>query len=132
MRYWAQSQLSNNRLICDITSLLPHVCTIIGYGAVINPPSGHGALPATMPTIDLLRRSILDDPGTPWAVMVASPDASANVAAYEPVHLVGPASTSTSVNLSVAYRWALGITGELGANAVAGMMVYTAYVLVGP
>jgi hypothetical protein len=130
--YWTQSQLSNNRLVFEITPLLPHVCMIIGFGAVINPPNSHAGLPATMPTIDLLRRSILDAPGTPWSLIVSSTDSSADVATYEAIHLTGPASTSTSVNLNIGYRWALSVVGEGGANSLVGLEVYTAYVSVGP
>jgi hypothetical protein len=129
--YWTQSQLSNNRLVFEITPLLPHVCMIIGFGAVINPPNSHAGLPATMPTIDLLRRSILDAPGTPWSLIVSSTDSSADVATYEAIHLTGPASTSTSVNLNIGYRWALSVVGEGGANSLVGLEVYTAYVSVG-
>lgn len=135
-RYWMQNQLSNNRLLFDITALLPQLCTISGYGFVVSPASGHGARPVGA-VGELLRRPWTAAPDAAWTVLSLVTDATGegppeNVATYEATHLFGSSGMTENVNKTTAYKWAIAISGESGANAEVGLALLTAYVQVGP
>lgn len=105
--------------------------SIRGMAGDIVGKNGHGALPATMPTVRLLKfaRSI----GTAAATYIASgpamtvvdtqSDLSANVAAYEVVHVVTKTLASPEVVDLANWNYFLQLNGEYGANFVAGTLV---------
>ena len=135
-KYWMQNQLSNNRLLFDITALLPQVCTISGYGFVVDPAGGHGARPVGA-VAELLRRPWTAAPDAAWTVLslVTDPVGEGppeSVANYQAAHIFGSSGMSENINKATAYKWAIAITGESGVNAVVGLTLLTAYVQVGP
>jgi hypothetical protein len=135
-KYWMQNQLSNNRLLFDITALLPQVCTISGYGFVVDPASGHGARPVGA-VGELLRRPWTAAPDAAWSVLSLVTDPTGegppeSVSNYQATHIFGSSGMVENVNKVSAYRWAIAITGESGVNAVVGLALLTAYVQVGP
>lgn len=134
VNYWSQAQASNNRLLFDITHLLPPLCTITGYRVVIDPADGHGGWP-TQPTIELLRRSMFQNPGVAWTQLSAASDGAVSLGGYESPHYLGPNNVSIAVDHSAPddpYRYAIAVTGELGANYMQGLMIYAAFVVVAP
>ncbi len=81
----------------------------------------HAALPATLPSLALVRRTIT--PGGTIAahtVVATASDASASFAAYNLIHLV----SATGLAHAIADRsYSLSFTGETGANSEANKLV---------
>jgi len=73
---------------------------------------GHGALPATMPTIQLVEYNVDADTYTDLGSQV---DTAASVGAYQAVHAITLALSDVVV---AGKRYALIFTGETGANSV--------------
>jgi hypothetical protein len=88
--------------------------------------SGHGALPATMPKVELWRQTI--DSTT---LVASATDASASVVAYEALHAIQ--NLSLTENVSATYNYFVKFTGEGGANSVVfGLNIYRCQIAMGP
>jgi hypothetical protein len=88
--------------------------------------SGHGALPATMPKVELWRQNI--DSTT---LVASATDASASVGAYEALHAIQ--NISIAEDISATYNYFVRFTGESGANSVVnGLNIYRCQVAIGP
>lgn len=97
--------------------------TLIDLFVGINPENGHGALPATMPQIQIVRAA-LDGSLTPLATRA---DTSASTGTYEPDHFIVLSNASIDsgampilANDSPIY---VIVQGEAGANSIAGLEV---------
>lgn len=96
----------------------PDGATLTGATVRINPAGGHGALPATMPALRVVRRALATDTVTTLGAQKV--DASGNVAAYEPAHELSVDAFSSVVDRAT-YAYELRIRGEGGTNFVAGL-----------
>jgi hypothetical protein len=79
----------------------------------------HGALPATMPQIELDR---IDYLGAGVTNIGTTVDSSANVAAYETHHLIS--ITGLSEAFDEEKQWALKVKGETGANSLVDTLAF--------
>jgi hypothetical protein len=100
---------------------------IVGVGMTIDPPGGHGALPAQMPRIRLLRQSTLSS-SAPTAIADVT-DASGSVGAYEIAHKVETAALDQAVEDGDDFAYNVVITGEDSTNAAPGLVVTSVYLL---
>lgn len=89
--------------------------------------SGHGALPATMPTFALYERTIAGV-GSPPTLIGTVTDTSATTGAYETPHLLTLTFAERAILASTQYLFV--ITGEAGANSKVGLEVYQAEVII--
>ena len=97
----------------------PKHATLIGLIVSLAAAAGHGALPATMPVLTLLRQ----DTGSlaaPTMVATAT-DASASVAAYEAPHIISLGVLAEVLAYDSGLRYFLKLAGETGAGSVAGL-----------
>lgn len=97
---------------------LPKSCRLTTLSVILAGATGHVALPATMPTVQLHRQ----DTGSVAAptLVASATDTSATFAAYELAHAV----TLTGLSEVIAHsgnRWYVRVSGETGANSVAGL-----------
>jgi hypothetical protein len=98
---------------------VPAGSVITSVSVYVDPNSGHGALPATMPMLQLMEL----DPATSGSVQIdATSDTTAVIATYEAPHTI----TSPVLNYTVsAARLILArVYGEYGANSVGDGLFY--------
>jgi hypothetical protein len=101
------------------------VVAVDGNGA----GASHSALPATMPTVELIRQPL--GGGAPVSVSGPQVDTSGTFGAYDTAHVISIGAIGHTIVADNAYY--LKITGEAGANSVAGALaVYGGYVTVAP
>lgn len=131
VEYWVQNLDAAYGLTFDVTGVVPHTCTITGYGAAIAPNGPHSDLPALKPTVELMRRPLTALPSVAWTTLSLATDPAATVAIYDAAHLVGSSGASFAANKAVAYRWAVRIVGETGTNFRAGLTVLAVWIEVG-
>ena len=106
---------TNTEWVVFAVPMLPPSATITEVQMVIEPSLLHGALPAQMPQIRLVRYTAS---GT-RVVVGTQADTSASTAAYEAQHTTTLATTETA-----AGRWyVIEICGEYGANSLTGMQL---------
>ncbi len=97
---------------------LPDFGKMTALTLTVDGGSAHGALPATMPRIALIKIAhIVGNASISETTIATLTDASANVAAYELIHTIS--ITGLSETLSVNADWLIVIEGETGANSLA-------------
>lgn len=97
---------------------IPHNSTITQVQAYIDPGTGHGALPASMPRWELQAHA----PHGNISVLDSQTDTSGNVAAYEADHTIAKASLSHTVNRDTT-RYKVVVFCEAGANSKTGFVL---------
>jgi len=117
---WLQTALgSTTPLTFPINHLLPSAGILTGCSVLLDGGTGHVGLPATMPTLSLVRWP--NDIGAASflaaaTVLMTDVDASANVAAYELVHAIVLVGAET-IDIN-AYEYAIQVRGVEGVNAI--------------
>lgn len=109
----------------------PSSPTITQIGAMFLGQTGHAALPATMPKLELVQwvtaAALGGNGAIPETVLATQADTSPNTASYQVWHNV-----QLNVGVPPAYnptaQWALKITNEAGANALSGLLVGHAWI----
>jgi hypothetical protein len=94
--------------------------TITAFEITIDPAGGHGALPATMPVVQLVKT---DRSTGVLSIVSTVTDSASNVGAYETAHSFG-GSGLTEVATPDTHRYGIRLTSETGANAVAGLVAH--------
>jgi hypothetical protein len=109
---------------------LPKNGKIVGIGMYVDPAGSHGALPAQQPRLRLYRV----DPGSSSAatLIATAQDAQGSVGTYEVAHAVTEGSLTEVVAHDGGNVYFFEITGEDSTNALSGMKVTSAYILVDP
>jgi hypothetical protein len=97
---------------------LPDGCTLSQVAIWLKGAGGHSFTPATMPTVRLYKC----DPttGTLTQIGITTNDGS-TLSFYEAVHFVTVGGGVFEVIDNQQYRYVVGITGEAGANSIAGL-----------
>jgi hypothetical protein len=109
----------------------PSSPTITQMGIMLLGATGHAALPATMPKLELVQwvtaAALGGNGAIPETVLATQSDTSANTAAYQVWHNV-----QQTLGVPPAYnptaQWALKLTNEAGANALAGLLAGHAWI----
>lgn len=109
---------------------LPKRCVLKSVHAVLAGATGHGGLPGAMPKIDLFRQDV-GSTGSPVSLGTDT-DGSAGVAGYETPHTLEITGLSEAVEHDSGSSYYVRVTGEAGANAVAGLAVLRLYAIVNP
>ena len=95
----------------------PHEAVLEGFSISYQGAAGHGGLPATMPKIILVQRSVTGTLETPVATAT---DASASAVALEANHLISSASISVTIDTRSGYTYWWKLQPEAGANSLIG------------
>lgn len=99
-------------------------------GLYVHGGGGHGALPATKPRLRLIRASISGGTITHNEIAAVN-DGSVDVAAYQTNHTIVLSGLSLAVLSPAQSLWTyLAITGESGANSIAGEFKILGYYVV--
>lgn len=93
--------------------------------------AGHAGLPGTMPTLRLYRQDI-GSVAAPTQVGATITDTSASVAAYELSHALTITGLTEALAHDSGNRYYIRVTGETGANSVAGLALLDVAALVNP
>lgn len=101
---------------------VPHGVTLTAVAVYLDAAGGHGALPATMPSVSV-RRCDPTQAGVDVSTLGTSTDGSANVAAYEVPHAVTVSGLTEVVDRTL-YGYAVRVTGETGANSAVGLLLH--------
>lgn len=94
--------------------IMPHGATLNSVSIQFQGASGHGGLPAGMPTIKVYRKGATTI--VPTQIGSTATDTSANVAAYEAVHKIEATALAHTVDVATN-TYFLVFNGESGANA---------------
>lgn len=94
---------------------LPDGATITGLKMWLQGGAGHGALPANLPTVQLVESTLATGTTTNLATLT---DAPVNVAAYEAVHVLSGAVGGSPVVAAATKRYYARVNGESGANSL--------------
>lgn len=115
---WAAN--STNPCLGHFPLSLPDGAVVTRVRVYIRPASGHVVLPAGMPTVALMYKTL---PGSPTAGEIGFQafDSSANGAAYDQQHAVTATGSLTIDRTTTMY--VIGFLSEGGANAIAGTLV---------
>ena len=96
-----------------------------GVSIQVKGAAGHGGLPGTMPTFAFFVRTYAGTgSGAPTQIGATVTDASATVGAYEDLHTISLTFNKRAILASDQFL--LVISGEAGANAIAGLKIYNA------
>lgn len=131
--YWVQLSTGTTYLVnLELSQYLPLYGAIIGVGVFAHGASGHSALPANMPKVELVRNNVLNDPGTAGTVLMSCDDLSASTSAYQSAHAIYGSTVSHAVDTEHnSYSYHLTIQGEGGANSLVNFTVVSAYIDIG-
>lgn len=99
---------------------LPHGAILTQIAVVIEPPSGHVALPASPPSFSV---GSIQANGTLTTEVSNTFDSSASVGAYQTVHAITRTSLSLAIN-NTTKRYFVYVVTEFGANGVTASKVY--------
>lgn len=99
--------------------LLPHGAVLTSVSVAVLPSGGHGALPATMPVLHVIRHA-----SPAHTSLGNASDSSADVSAYEATHSITVSGLSVTVDRTL-HRHSVRLTGEAGANFAAGLTAYS-------
>jgi hypothetical protein len=97
---------------------LPDGCTLSSVLVWLDGSGGHGGLPGTMPTARLFKADPTTLTVTQIGITTGDPS---NLAAYEAIHFISIGGGIGEVIDNSIYRYVVGITGEAGANSIAGL-----------
>ncbi len=107
---------------------LPDGCVVNEFHAILDGAPAHGALPGAMPSVALVKTDFTSGSVLVPTIVSTQTDTSASVAAYELAHTVSKTGLTETVTRST-HRYFIAITGEGGANFVAGLAVYAVKVV---
>jgi hypothetical protein len=99
---------------------LPHGATLTSLGVVIEPTSGHGALPVARPRFELISLTNLGITATEVAFVS---DTSASVGAYQTLHTI-TSGVLAVVMSNTTKRYLLHFESEGSTNAIAGLKFF--------
>jgi len=116
--HWEQ-QVNTVSVLYLPLCFVPLPATIIAITASVKGAAGHAALPAVMPKVEIVRQAA---DGSSMVSEGSFTDASASTGAYQTTHNI--LLTSLSIQ-PISYAWNIRFTGESGANALAGLEVYS-------
>jgi hypothetical protein len=102
---------------------LPNGATLTSLGVVLEPTTGHAALPVSMPRFELV--SIAND-GTVVSEVAFVTDSSASVIAYQTLHTIVSGALSVVIN-NATKRYLVAFSSEGSTNALAGLKFYHPY-----
>ena len=116
--YWIQDSDTISTLYLPL-AIVPAAGAITELEIQLQGETGHVGLPATMPSLSLMRQ---DPDGSTLVATNTQSDTSATVVAYEATHPI----TLTGLNVQpLNYVWMVRVSGESSTNALAGLMVYS-------
>lgn len=128
--YWEQTDVSGTSPMF-IWVPMPRFGTIQKVRFFVKHSGSHSALPATMPTFGL-KVCRFSSP-EPLVSLVTVTDPSATVGDYDALHTVESATISApTATFDEGYIYQVTLSGELGANSLAGLRVYGAQIDVVP
>jgi hypothetical protein len=110
---WMVSQASGNTVpfLVEITSMLPSCGKIAAFGAILEGGSARTELPASMPSVVLIRNDIMTiNVGS--TIIDTATDSSASIEDYKAIH--GIMETGLTIDISPSgtrKRWFLGVFG---------------------
>lgn len=109
---------------------LPKKGVLTSVTAMLAGTAGHAGLPGTMPKIDLFRQDT-GSTGAPTS-LGSTTDTAANAAAYETPHAVAITGLSEAFEHDSGNAYYVRVTGEAGANALAGLALLRLFATVDP
>jgi len=115
---WTQPGTSASSIYIALDNIIDGG-TITSLRVWVKGNTGHGGLPGTMPVASVYM--VVTD-GT-RTLLGSQVDTAATVGAYEAVHYIDVATTSTNISQANGARYFIDFTGESGANAVAGLAI---------
>lgn len=105
--------------VFEIPICVPHGAIVTSVTVRVQGAAGHGALPATKPTLSLVE---MDDSNNA-TVIATQADLSGSVVAYEAVHSITKSGLTWTIDNSLT-RPMLHMAGESGANSTADFSYY--------
>ena len=111
---------------CVAHVFLPNGATLNEVHVSINPANGHAGLPATKPAFILTSQDITTSTFTTIATGV---DGSSTAGGYDAIHYISATGLSVAIDRATK-AYTVQLTGELGGNALANLVVYGAVKLV--
>lgn len=115
----AIQELTHTTAYASSPLLLPHGAVLTSVSVRVVAETGHGALPATMPAIHLIRHA-----SPAHTSLGSASDSSGTPGAYESTHNITISGLSVTVDRTL-YRYSVRLSGEAGANFVAGLQAFT-------
>lgn len=100
---------------------VPNGAILTNVKVYLKGASGHGALPAIMPSMTITARNITT--GAVTTVLASTPDGSASTAAYEAAHSIDSGVLATTVDRTVK-AYVVSVTTEGSTNAASGAKFY--------
>lgn len=114
----ATTATATNPAFCDLH--VPHNVTVTNVTVHLKGASGHGALPANMPTI-----SVLEIASNGYTVIAgAQADTSSTVANYENTHTVSVSDFMAAPADRTIHKYRLSVSNEAGTGSAAGLTIY--------